>query len=124
MQRFIEQRIRTHIEAQEATMRGDEPPFCTDEERWTRPGKFAVMKAGRKAALRLFDDKKDAKKYIADQHRTTKFGPKYHIVQRENRYIRCDEGYCPVVKWCGQRMAELLTQTITNGVNDDDKPED
>lgn len=34
----------------------DELPACLPEERWHRPGKYAVMKKGRKKALKLYDD--------------------------------------------------------------------
>lgn len=38
----------------------NELPVCSEEERWHRPGKFAVMKPGRKSALKLYDNEEEA----------------------------------------------------------------
>ncbi|MFR3452255.1 MAG: hypothetical protein ACLTSX_12615 [Collinsella sp.] len=39
----------------------DQLPMCTESERWHRADKWAVMKEGRKSAIRLFDSEDEAK---------------------------------------------------------------
>jgi hypothetical protein len=88
-------------------------PDCTNEERWIRDTKFAVMKrkVGTKAkpiqdwgknAHASFDTKKEAIKYVAD----TEFKEEVKIVERSGPARKCED-FCPVVAWCGQRQAEL-----------------
>lgn len=90
---FMEGRVALH--------QADEPRPCTDEERWVKPEKFAVMKVGRKTAIKLFDKFDAAQKFIDEssdkglldvQHRPKQFG-------------RCAT-YCPVAAHCPQLKAE------------------
>ena len=101
--KYIEERVKLH------TM--DDPPVCTDEERWARPAKFAVMKKGRKSALRLLDSYGEASNWCVDNDvaswnvRTISGGlalvPKsgISIECRPATYPRCDS-YCNVRKFC------------------------
>jgi len=66
-------------------------PLCTSDERWARPDKWAVMKKGRKSALRVFDSEQEAKDYLA------KAGD--YIEHRAGVHVRCED-YCNVKKWC------------------------
>ena len=66
---------------------------CTDDERWVKPGKFAVMKKGRKSALRLLDSKDEAEKWIVENGEGTE------IVERPATFNRC-ELYCNVNQFC------------------------
>jgi hypothetical protein len=61
--------------------------MCTDEERWTTPQKFALMKNGAKRATKLFDIKPE----------TVEDG--YFIEHRPAVYRRCED-YCSVSKFC------------------------
>lgn len=76
----------------------DPPPPCTDEERWMQPGVFAVMKDGRKTAVKLHEKFEDA-----DRHRV-ELGAKHTVVQRPTQYKRCED-YCPVADHCPQWAA-------------------
>jgi hypothetical protein len=67
------------------------PPPCTNEERWATKPVFAVMKKGRKTALKLYDNAIDAQ-----GHATGEDG---YVEARPVEYKRC-ENYCPVNKWC------------------------
>lgn len=71
---------------------------CTEQQRWFRPGKFAVMKEGRKSAVKLFDDLLQATEY-KQQLQKDKPKDKYYIEERPGTNVRCD-GYCVVKKWC------------------------
>jgi len=41
----------------------DELPLCSEEDRWRSPNKYAVMKKGRKSALRLLDTQEEAEEW-------------------------------------------------------------
>lgn len=66
---------------------------CTEEERWTRPSKYAVMKKGRKSAVRVLDTEEQAKDYMKDLDK------KHYIEHRPGENIRCEQ-YCNVAEWC------------------------
>jgi hypothetical protein len=71
--------------------------ICTDEERWAKGGKFALMKKGRKKAVKLFESEGDLKKH-------SPFGDKdpFYIEERPKEYVRCQD-YCPVREVCEYR---------------------
>jgi hypothetical protein len=71
----------------------DCPYPCNDEERWARPTTWAVMKEGRKTALRVLPTEEEAIKYLSEAP------PKTSIVKREGEYVRC-KSYCQVSKFC------------------------
>lgn len=41
----------------------NELPLCSEEDRWRSPNKYAVMKKGRKSALRLLDTQEEAEEW-------------------------------------------------------------
>ena len=55
------------------------------------------MKAGRKTAVRVFNNKDKATSYIAESN----FKKDLYIEERERTYIRC-ENYCEVSQFCDQ----------------------
>lgn len=85
---YIQERVAIHTE--ETTIP------CTDEERWVRPGKWAVMEKGKKKAVKLFDKWADAQEMIDYQKKES-----LYLEKREPVYVRCDD-YCLVKKWCPQ----------------------
>jgi len=94
---FIEGRVRLH-----AAARNGEWPPCTDDERWHKADTWAVMKHGRKSAVKLFDDKAAAEDYFdANQDGTL------YLDLRRGQDTRC-ESYCPVVSFCNQAKANLV----------------
>lgn len=77
---------------------------CTPEERWERPPQFAVMKKGRKTALRVLPSYDEAFKWadekgILNEH--------HYIQERKGEYARC-ERYCVARDICPHR-------TVMNG---------
>jgi hypothetical protein len=78
------------------------PPPCTDEERWKQPGKAAVMKQGRKTALKLFDCPDEAAAFAASQVGA-------YVEHRPTKFNRC-EAYCQAAQWCPQHQAFLKEQ--------------
>lgn len=73
-------------------------PICTEEERWTRGKKWAVMKEGRKSAVRLLHSEDEAHLYIHDNI-PEKDKKKCDVVYRPGRDVRCEE-YCDVNQFC------------------------
>jgi hypothetical protein len=84
VEEYIRERIKIH---------NDINYECSDEEKWARGGKFAVMKKGRKRALKLFDKKEDAEEYLKS------LDDKHYIEERPKEYFRC-ENFCDVNKFC------------------------
>ena len=82
-------------------------PACTDKERWHKPDTYAVMKEGRKTAVRVLSTKGDAQAYI-DNNMLDK---KHSIVKREGADNKCDN-YCNVNKWCPfyQKKAGIVNE--------------
>ena len=95
-QRFAEDRVRIHQEAISAAEMGDEPPPCTDQERWMRTPTYAVVKAGNKRASRIFDDPSEAAEYASNR------GSDFVVETREAEPVRCTGDYCHVSRWCKQ----------------------
>lgn len=90
---FIRERIEKHTDAEVIWDALGELPKCTPEERWAKPDTYAVMKKGRKSALRLLPTEEQAKEYIGDQDLSIEF--------RKGVSTRC-EGYCEVSQFCNQ----------------------
>lgn len=88
-QTYIERRVALHQHAEQGIW-----PDCTPEERWSKPTKYALMKKGRKTAIKLYNVEQEALQAITD---------KAHFVElRPGEEVRCEGSYCPVVKWCPQ----------------------
>ena len=74
-------------------------PPCTREELWQGDDKWAVMKEGRKSAMKVYDNQEDAEtNVVVDLEGTA--GKRYYVEHRPGKVNRCN--YCNVNKWCGQ----------------------
>ena len=71
----------------------DEIPPCLKSERWTQDEKWAVMKDGRKTAVKLFDDENSALNYAET------LGKGYYVQFREGVDRKCLD-YCPCREFC------------------------
>jgi hypothetical protein len=104
---YVKARVLLHQSAATSDQFGDELPHCTDEERWVKQAKFAVMKPGRKTAVRVFDTKAEAKQWIDDQgagailHKDL-----FYIEERPGAATRCAENFCSVSQLCTQWQTE------------------
>ena len=65
---------------------------CSAEERWEKPTTYAVMKEGRKTAVRVFDTKDEADKLASTD-------TKLSVVERKGQSVRCKD-YCLCSKFC------------------------
>lgn len=88
---FITDRILLHQGARKVL------PLCTDEERWMRPTRYAVMKINRERAVKLFFDKVEAQNFI-DASTDRKY---LYLEDRPGEYVRC-ASYCAVAPFCNQ----------------------
>jgi hypothetical protein len=70
---------------------------CSQTERWQDQDKWAVMKHGRKSAIRLLYGYTDAQNYIANE--VKKDIDKHYIEKRPGLPKRCID-YCSVNKFC------------------------
>jgi hypothetical protein len=91
---FIYDRIATLVACENVP--DDELPLCTPEERWSTKTKYAVMKKGRKTAVKVCDSIEDAQAY----------GDGYEIETRVGRDRRCDE-YCERRMYCNYKKGAI-----------------
>ena len=88
---FILDKINAIIEAEK--LADDEIEPCSEAERWAKPSKFAVMKEGRKTAVKLYDNEQDAKAHVEGE------GKGFYVEHRKGESTKCD-GYCLVKDFC------------------------
>lgn len=92
---FITDRLALHIGAEQMT---DYELFeCSPEDCWEQPTKYAVMKTGRKSAVRVYDSQEEADTCLAT-------GAGDYIQIRVGKRTRCED-YCPVSGFCSQFKA-------------------
>lgn len=87
---YLKERIRMHLEAEK--LPDNELPLCTDEDMWSKPTTYAIMKANRKTAIKVCFSREEAEHHILKDE---------YIVERPGKRGRC-EGYCDVNSWCNQ----------------------
>ena len=97
---YLLDRVKIHQDAHRADEWGEELPHCTSEERWERGEVWAVMKKGRKTAVRVLDNESEAIKMAED-------GVDLSVVHRPGRLVRCEGNYCGVAKWCSQYQLDV-----------------
>ena len=93
---YVRERMRLHKEAM--PLPDDQLPLCTDEERWLKGNKYALMKEGRKSAVRVYDTKEEAMKELAS------CDSKHYVEERKGEAVRCKD-YCDVAPFCNHCKA-------------------
>ncbi len=104
---FIEARVLLHQAAKKAVDNGEPLVYCTDEERWLRGETWALMKEGRKSAVKLYDNKEDAEAACRELGESRGLNPGHYIEHRPGEPIRCRGNYCLVSAFCRQWQEEL-----------------
>ena len=89
---FLLERLSLHRAAELGTY-----PECTAEERWAKPERWALMKAGRKTAVKLFDSKQELDTYA----KAFNLEAGHYPERRPSASTRC-ESYCSVSQFCKQ----------------------
>mgnify|MGYP000950788909 FL=1 len=90
IEEFLKNRFAEIAEAEK--LPDDELPLCTPEERFNSGDKFAVMKKGRKTAMRVLDSMEEAEKWQADN------GGDF-IETRKGEDKKCKD-YCLACEFC------------------------
>lgn len=90
---YLEDRVIMHQAA--GGMADDELLLCTPQERWEKPTTYAVMKKGRKSALRVLLSMEEARAWMEEN------GKGDLVDIRHGESVRC-EGYCTVKDFCNQ----------------------
>jgi hypothetical protein len=96
---FIKGRVLLHQAAQKAVDSGEPLVYCTDEERWVRGETWALMKEGRKSAVKLYDSEEDG------LEARSRDGSLY-LQHRPGTPVRCAGNYCLVAGYCRQWQCE------------------
>jgi hypothetical protein len=96
---YIKERLEMHREAKMAQDFGEELQDCSPQERWMSETKYAVKREGRKTAIRVLDDKEEAR-ILADKE-------KGYVEIRPGEPKRCTGNFCGVAQWCKQYQGEL-----------------
>lgn len=97
---FVRQRVQLHREAE--TLADAELALCTSEEQWRRGEAWAVMKKGRKTAVRVFDSLSQAEKAAEKV-------PGGFIEHRPAEPIRCKH-FCSVNQFCNHHKENKHVQ--------------
>jgi hypothetical protein len=94
------------IVAAQSNLADDDLTPCDEQQRWHKPDKWAVMKAGRKRALRVYESAAEAQSRAYKENGNSWDGP-YHVEFREGEDTKC-ESYCSVAEFCPyvRRMRE------------------
>ena len=79
----VRKKVRDHVRADKGIVRP-----CTPEERWQSPSKWALMKKGRKSAVKLYDNEDEA---VQEAEKDAKM----YVEYRPGVNRRCEK-YCPV----------------------------
>ena len=92
--KYVEDRIKLH---QLAEQQGEDLMVCTPEERWRKETTYAVMKKNRRTAARVLPSRKEAMKWIEDNH--LKYNVNATVIERKGQDVKC-ANYCRVNKFC------------------------
>jgi hypothetical protein len=103
---YVRSRLELHRVAKVLSDWGDELPECTEEDKWIRETKYAVKKAGRKTAVRVFDSEAEAKEFMNGMIEKDKG----FIEVRKGEPVRCTGNFCGVNQWCSQYQTYLKEQ--------------
>jgi len=99
MASYLNKRVQLHRAAENG-----ESVSCTGKERWAKADAYAVMKKGRKKALRVLDRESLAESFI--RANKAKYTEELYIDFRPGEDGRCAK-YCAVSSVCPQRKARL-----------------
>jgi|APSaa5957512535_1039671.scaffolds.fasta_scaffold35128_2 hypothetical protein len=94
-EKYLLDRLRGHMRAIE----DNSMPDCTDSEKWAKEAVYAVMKKGRKTAVKLHTSMAEAEAHI------DKLDDKHSVTVREGEDVRCGN-YCSVKNYCKQYLGE------------------
>lgn len=74
----------------------DEIAECSPEQRWSTPTKYAVMKEGRKTAVKVCDTEEEALNFIEELEKDK---DKHFVEERKGQDKKCSD-YCACCEFC------------------------
>lgn len=83
-------------------LKDEELPPCSEKERWHKDDTYAVMKEGRKTAIKVCQSKEQAENYMNENA----LDNKHFIEFREGKDGRCED-YCDVKEFCPFYQAKV-----------------
>ena len=89
-------------------LKDDDIPECSEEERWADKTKWAVIKEGRKTAVKVCTDEDDAKKLVAELGGKEE-GGKHYVEERKGKDKKC-ERYCPCKDFCNYYKSHIAAE--------------
>ena len=87
----------------------DEIAGCTPSERWSSDPKFAVMKEGRKTAVKVCDTEEEALNFIEELEKDK---DKHFVEERKGVDKKCED-YCPCAAFCSYYKAMHQNEQVT-----------
>jgi hypothetical protein len=99
---FIRKKVKEYLRCR--GLRDDQIPACSPEERWDRPSKYAVMKTGRKTAVRLLDEYKAAEEMAAE------LVSGHYVEHRPGESVKC-QSFCLCREFCDYYQGSVKTFT-------------
>ena len=87
----------------------DEIAGCTPSERWSTDPKFAVMKEGRKTAVKVCDTEEEALNFIEELEKDK---DKHFVEERKGVDKKCED-YCPCAAFCSYYKAMHQESEVT-----------
>lgn len=94
---FVNNRVAFHKNAE--SLSDDQLPLCSEEDMWESPSKWAVMKEGRKSAVRVFDTKEEA--LALSGTLSDEAGNSIYLQERKGERRKCAR-YCSCNTFCSQ----------------------
>uniref|UniRef100_A0A6M3K0X8 Putative PD-(D/E)XK nuclease superfamily protein n=1 Tax=viral metagenome TaxID=1070528 RepID=A0A6M3K0X8_9ZZZZ len=93
---YLTERVSLHLSAEKYAQNGsqEEIPaslWCSPEERWERPSKWAAKTVGKDRAVRLFDSEQECSDFV--------HGTKMFLEHRPGESVKCND-YCQYSAWC------------------------
>jgi len=92
---YVFDRLNEHQLAYFQSVSGGDLPECSDEERWKKGDKYAVMGSG-KRAIRVLNSLEEAEEYSSALDQKTR------VEHRVGESTRCIQNWCNVNEWCDQ----------------------
>jgi hypothetical protein len=74
----------------------DEIAECSPEQRWATPTKWAVMKEGRKTAVKVCDTEEEVQTFIKELEKEK---DKHFVEERKGQDKKCSD-YCACCEFC------------------------
>ncbi len=100
---YMKERIQLHTIAK--TTLDHLLPSCSPQEQWARQTVYALMKEGRKSAIKLYNSYEEAAMDKEDATQTDKKNQKFYIQTRPSEKVRCKD-YCNAKPFCIQYQKE------------------